>query len=212
MSTTPTQLEAINRLIHSHLLDVHTLLPCKVTAYSAADQTISCQPQVQRAVFDRDDVPSFETLPELHDIPVAFPRAGGFYITLPIAVGDFVLVLFSETPTTAWRERGDIVGPGILERHGLNGAFAIPCGFPDTQKLSGVSTDKVVIGRVSGGTALEVDSSGNTTITGNLTVTGDISADGDVTADADANNISLRNHTHPSGTGPTGAPTPTPAP
>lgn len=139
-------LEALDRWFQHRMLDVHTAMPCEVLAYDAAAQTVDVRPQVRRYVLDSEGARTAEDLPDLYGVPVAFPRAGGFHMSFPIAAGDYVLVLFAEEPTQAWRSKARQVSPGLLDRHGLNGPFAIPCGFPDAQKLgTAPPTDAVEI-------------------------------------------------------------------
>jgi hypothetical protein len=201
--------EAVTALIADAMTSVHTAFPAKVTAYDAAKQTVEVQPQIRRWLLEDDGTLVHEDLPVLVGIPVAFPRGGGFHMSFPLAAGDFVLVICSDHPTVAWRTSGDVSNAGIAERHGLNGCFALPCGYPDTEALSPApSGSDLVLSSDNGSTVLSMDASGNVNITGTLTVTGDISTDGEVTAMAATTNVSLATHTHPSGTGPTGSPTP----
>ena len=66
---------------------------------------------------------------------------------------------------------------------------------------------EIEVSNQNGSLVLEAD--GNVTASGDLTVGGKIDASGEVTAQAGgAQSVSLSTHTHPSGTGPTGAPTP----
>ena len=64
-----------------------------------------------------------------------------------------------------------------------------------------------VVSNGSGSLTLAAD--GNLSATGNLRVAGNIEADGEVTAKSGTPTaVGVSTHTHPSGTGPTGAPTP----
>ena len=60
-------------------------MPGQVVSFDPAKQTISVQPLYKKRL---NGVPT--DLPVLLDVPVRFPRAGGFIITHPIKVGDKV--------------------------------------------------------------------------------------------------------------------------
>lgn len=198
--------ELLDFWLQRRMADVHTALPAKVLSYDAAAQTVDVRPQISRYIFDEDtNERTAETLPDLYGIPVAFPRGGGFHVSFPLAADDYVLVICSEEPTLSWRSKAREVEPGLFDRHGLNGAFALPCGYPDKEKLPNTpSTTELELASDNGNSILRMDSTGTITITGDLEVSGEVTA-------GNANpptSVSLTTHTHPSGTGPTGAPTP----
>lgn len=148
MPRRPTQREAILALIESEIADVHTAFPAEVVEYDAARQTVDVQPVVRDFRDDDSGAPVFIDRPLLHDVPVGFPRGGGFHLTLPIAKGDHVLVICSEQDTLIWRQTGRVSNPGIADRHQINGCFALPCGYPDTKAIGPApSGDNLVIGR-----------------------------------------------------------------
>lgn len=206
--------ELLDEHFDYRMADVHTALPAKVLSYDASTQTADLRPQISRYIAPDDDeeaegARTAEALPDLYKVPVAFPRGGGFHMTFPLAAGDFVLVICSEEPTIAWRAKGREVEPGLDDRHGLNGCFAIPAGYPDTDPIgTAPSASDLELASDNGNTILRLDSSGTITITGNLTVTGDVDSDGEVTAAAGsaATAVTLTGHSHSSGTGPTGPP------
>ena len=171
--------EALDAWFQHRMLDVHTAIPCEVLAYDAAAQTVDVRPQVKHYVLSFDGARTAEALPDLYGVPVAFPRAGGFHMTFPIAAGDYVLVLFSEEPTQAWRSKARLLAPGLLDRHGLNGPFAIPCGFPDKKKLgTAPPTDAVEIASDDGAAAVVVK--GSEILLGDATATDSASLDSKV--------------------------------
>jgi hypothetical protein len=197
--------EVLDFWLQNRMADVHTALPAKVLAYDAAAQTVDVRPEIKRYIFDDEGTRTAEALPDLYGIPVAFPRGGGFHVSFPLAVDDYVLVICSEEPTISWRDKARAVEPGIFDRHGLNGTFALPCGYPDKEKLpSAPSGTELELASDNGSSILRMDSSGTITVTGDLVVSGEVTAGNAVPATS----VSLTTHTHPSGTGPTGAPTP----
>ena len=177
-------IEALDRWFQHRMLDVHTAIPCEVIEYDAAAQTVTARPQVKRYVLNAEGARTAEDLPDLYGVPVAFPRAGGFHMSFPLAAGDYVLVLFSEEPTQAWRSKARQVAPGFLDRHGLNGPFALPCGFPDAQKLSTAPpTDAVEIASDNAAGAVVVKD--GTVLVGDATATDSASLDSKIQDELD---------------------------
>lgn len=162
--TTPTQREALERVLKAGRRSLHTAFPARVVVYDADAQTVDVEPQLMRELEGEEGALDFERLPILHDVPIQWARAGGFVVTFPIAVGDFVEIVCAEQSTLAWRETGEVSGPGVSQPHGLNGAIARPGWYPDTKKLSGVSTTDLVLGKEDGSATIKVKPDGSVTL------------------------------------------------
>ena len=93
---------AVNARLEAHSMDLHTALPGRVVSYDAATQTAVCQPGIQ--VIFRATGPV--DLPQLVDVPVYFPRGGGFVLTFPVRVGDECLLVFAERAIDVWWQKG----------------------------------------------------------------------------------------------------------
>ena len=147
--TTPSSREVLDRILADQRGEIHTSFPGKVIAYDVEAQTVDVRPALLREIgSDETSVPwGFEQLPDILSVQVMWPRAGGFAITFPIEVGDWVLVLCAEQSTLLWRSKGTApTHPGLVDPHGLNGCVALPGWYPDVEKLRGVSTTDLVIG------------------------------------------------------------------
>lgn len=149
MSEDVSEAEVITAAIDSRWLDLHKAGPARVESYDANANTVTVTPVLWRQIPTDDGDYVAEELPQIPDVKIAWPRAGGFGITLPIQKGDFVLLLFCDAPLGAWRQNGQPGDPGDPERHGMSGAVAIPGVFPDKQNLSGVSTTNMIVGNLS---------------------------------------------------------------
>lgn len=161
--TDPTLREALDRVVSDTRGAVHTSFPARVLAYDAGAQTVDLRPALQREVPSDDPAVQwgFDTMPDLLAVQVMWPRAGGFAITFPIQVGDWVLVLCAEQSTLLWRSKGTAgTHPGMSDPHGLNGCVALPGWFPDAQKLSNVSTTDLVIGSTEDDTTIRIKPGG----------------------------------------------------
>jgi hypothetical protein len=140
--------ELIRLALDGRLSDVHTAIPGSVIAYVPATQKAIVQPVINRPVETEDDPlfsHIFEVQPTLQDIPICFPRGGGYSITWPLIPGDSVLVVFSEADIAQWIVTGSLSNPDQLRRHGLFGGFALPCVGPDTAPLAAAVDPGLVV-------------------------------------------------------------------
>jgi len=201
-----------------------TALPCIVQSVDLSAMTIEAQPTIQGTVFNEDGSTQSVNLPLLVDVPIVFPSAGGFTITLPIKVDDEVLVVFASRCIDAWWQSGGVQRPMEARMHDLSDGFAIPGPKSQPKKISGISSTGAQIRNDAGTTYIEIaadgkiklvspseiDVTGNFKVTGALTVTGTIAATSTVTGNTATTPISLTTHTHISATpgNPTGPPLP----
>jgi hypothetical protein len=142
-----TDVEMLIAVIESRLAQLHTAMPGKVESYDASTQTVSVKPQIKTAYPDGEGDYTHKDLPVIPNVPVQFPRAGGFFVSFPIQKGDFVLLVFSERSIQAWRDKGTAVEPGDLALHPLDGAVAIPGVYPEADALADASDTDMVLGK-----------------------------------------------------------------
>ena len=141
-----TWAEAIKASIERSLDGLHTSIPAEVTDYLPLLQQCSVAPVI-------------DGMPELHDVPVAWPRGGGHTMYMPLEAGDSVLLIFCEQDFGPWRLLGSAQAPAILRRHGLF-AYAIPGAATD---LAPLLSPSILSGSYlgedgPGGTVVNVDS------------------------------------------------------
>lgn len=137
-----TLAEILRSQSNASLAGVHTAMPAKVVKYDAATQTIDALPVVKVPYIDEDGEQAYDELPVIPNVPVQFPRGGGYMITVPLAAGDFVWLMFCETDMSVWRTTGQVSEPADLRRHGPGYPVAIPGAVPDTV----VTTDATITG------------------------------------------------------------------
>lgn len=149
MTQIPTLTQLLKQAIENRLLDVHTALIAKVESYDAAKQQVSVSPVLKRTIKTLDDETVQEQLPILSEVPVLFPRAGGYFISFPIQPGDFVQLVFNESNIDEWNANSS---PNDIysERFGLQGAVAIPGVSPESKPLSGAHKMNFVAGKDNG--------------------------------------------------------------
>jgi len=218
---TPDLARVISDAVRYHLGEVNTAIPARILSYDPTTQEAEVQPLIKRRYKDGTVV----SRAPITGVPVVFPAAGGGIITFPVAVGDTVLLIFSQRSIDRWvRSEGGEVDPLDNRKHDISDAMAIPGLFTLNQALQS-DPDNVIIKFSGAEIALTPDGAvqieapggfsvnGDSDITGTLNVTGDVQFDSDlnVTGDIVANEVTgggivLSTHTHVgSPTAPTGA-------
>jgi hypothetical protein len=123
---TPTLAAVILAAMEARLQSFWTALPAQVVAYDPASQLCSAQPVSRQGFKNESGKRQTATLPVVTDVPVAWPRGGGFRLTFPLAPGDFVLLVFSSLAFDTWLLQGGAnLDPGDDRRNTLSDAVAI---------------------------------------------------------------------------------------
>lgn len=149
MTQIPTLTQLLQQAVETRLIDVHTALIAKVESYDAAKQQVSVSPLLKRTIKTLDNEIVREQLPILSEVPVLFPRAGGFFISFPIQPGDFVQLVFNESSIDEWNT--DTASDEVYaDRFSLQGAVAIPGVYPESRPLSGAHRANFVAGKDNG--------------------------------------------------------------
>lgn len=156
MIKTPTLAQLLKAAIENRLLDIHTALVAKVESYDAAKQQVNVAPILKRCIKNLDGEITYEQFPVLCDVPVLFPRAGGFFISFPIQPGDFVQLIFNEVGIDDWLN-DEVPAAAFIERFTLQGAVAVPGVFPESRPLNGAHSENFVAGK-DNGVQLHIDS------------------------------------------------------
>ncbi len=196
----------IKQGVDARLKDLHTSMPGIVESFDAEKQLATVQPAIRRIFVTRDGdteilVPS--DLPLLINVPVQFPRGGGFSLTFPVVKGDECLLVFCERSIDNWHEFGTVKVPGARRFHSLSDATAfvgissLPNKVPnyddtnvELKKDDGTVSFKLLTdgtAELKADTKVTVDApdadfTGNVKILGNLEVIGSSALSGTVTS------------------------------
>lgn len=127
--------------IEGRLTDVHTCLPGKVVKVDVTKAKVDVQPVLKRKYADE----SIVELPVITNVPLALYRAGEAFISLPVKVGDFVMLMFSERSLDIWLSKGGTVDPADPRKFHLSDAIAYPGVYPFTDPPTGATADDIVI-------------------------------------------------------------------
>lgn len=149
MTQTPTLSQLLKHVIDNRLLDIHTALIGHIEKYDTSTQLADIQPVLRSTTKNAAGEVNNQALPLLVDVPIIFPRSGGFFLSLPIQQGDFVQVIINETSIDEFltESANTIDSAG---RFTLQGAVGIPGVFPQSQALHGVHKVNLVMGKDRG--------------------------------------------------------------
>lgn len=150
----PDEVQVLRAAIRARVADVRTAVPGMVVDYDAAKQTATVKLAVRLPTPDGSDVEEIKPLP---NVPVKWPRGGGYFATMPLVAGDPGLLVFSEVDFSAWRETGEVADPATPRRHGLY-AYFLPGGCADGDEIPEASADHMVLGKTGGAIARFKDS------------------------------------------------------
>jgi hypothetical protein len=182
-SRSPELSEVLDLVRGSAVADVRVAMPGRVVRWDAAKQQVDVAPVIRNAYEDEDGVRQVEDMPVIPSVPVVFPGGGGFRVTFPIAVGDHVLLVFSDKSLDKWLAVGGNVDPGDDHLHNLSDAIAIPGLHDFAHPLSTAPGNTIDIGADAG--PFQPATVGGT--------------------DYDAFMAALKTHVHPAGTPSVGA-------
>ena len=118
----------LREAISNRLLDLHTQMPGIIDSFNANTQTARVQPAIRR-IFRTDEGDRVfltpKNLPLLIDVPVIYPRGGGFSLTFPVKPGDECLLCFCERSIDSWFNSGSVSTPTERRFHSLSDAVAL---------------------------------------------------------------------------------------
>lgn len=126
-------------LQQSHQASIYTALPGIITGVNLDALTVTVQPAIKGIITQKNGVRNVVAMPLLPDVPIYFPRGGGYTLTFPIAVGDECLVVFSSRCIDSWWQSGGVQSPTELRMHDLSDGFALIGPFSQVQKIANVS-------------------------------------------------------------------------
>ncbi len=192
--------QLLRQAFEAKLSDICVSLPAKVLSYDAAKQTVKLQLLIKRVRKDATGEVTANEIQPLQQVPVAFPRCAGGWITFPLAADDVGMVVFAHRSLKEWtgKSAGEVVEPTDDEVLSLNGGWFYPGGYPEKSPLDGGADEENVV--IHTETMLDLGEKGLTD--------DDMVAIGKLVDDRiDDLRQKHNNHTHPSGMGPTGTPT-----
>ncbi len=187
----------LDAALHGQRKDMWTAIPGIVVSRSG--NNVSVNPAIQGQKQDPKGNITNVNLPQLINVPLVMPGGGGFAVTLPIGVGDEVLVIFASRCIDGWWQAGGIQPQIEIRMHDLSDGFAIPAPMSKPKALSNISANTMQLRSNDGTVFIEVAGGGivNITAPGGLHITGDITATGEITAgQGTGDSVTLQQHKH----------------
>jgi len=163
--------EALRVALERDRAGLWTALPGIVVSADLARQTLTVQPAIQARVTLPDGSAQLVDLPLLLDVPVCWPRVGGFAVTLPVTAGDEVLVIFASRCIDSWWQSGGVQAPAEYRAHDLSDGFAILAPTSQPRVLADVNPAALELRNTAGTVKLALSNDG-IDITGPLTIDG----------------------------------------
>lgn len=156
VSRSPTMAEVLRLAVEYHIRDLWTALPGKIDKFDASNQMADVKPLVQNLTATEGGEELAEPLPIIPNVPVWWPRSGGFYTTFPVKVGDPCLLIFCSRSIDKYLEGdGEDQDPGDFRTHDLTDAIALMGFSTKSQAITDYDEDAAVLG-LEGGTRLRV--------------------------------------------------------
>jgi hypothetical protein len=145
-------------------------MPGIIVSFDAQAQTAAVRPAIRERVKINGTEQNTD-LPLLPDVPVVFPHAGGFCLTMPVIPGDECLVIFADMCIDGWWEAGGVQNMAEKRRHDLSDAFAILGPWSQPKRLAGYSAAAAQLRNAAGTVGIEISNTG-VAIKGALTING----------------------------------------
>lgn len=153
-STRGVSLTELNdRLIRAALAEnVRSWIPARVESYDAATRKANVQILVYDFHRDEGGALVVAAVPVINCVPVVFPTAGGFTLSMPVVKGTLGSIFFGERSLDRWLSgNGDPVDPAIYSRFNLTDAQFVAGLLPFGAPLEVADpTDHATLGSISG--------------------------------------------------------------
>ncbi len=191
--------EALRLALDGRQSILWTAMPCIVQSVNFTKMTIEAQPAIQATIEDENGATQSVNLPLLLDVPLVFPSAGGFTITLPIASGDEVLVVFASRCVDSWWQSSGVGKAPEFRMHDLSDGFAIPGPRSQPRVVPSISSTGAQIRNDAGTSYIEIAADGKIKLVSpiGLEMTGNLTVSGEVIANSATVPVHLSLHVHP---------------
>ena len=202
MSTTPAltpaqlnfaQTAQWKEILKQALTDLRVAIPAVVTDFDPVKQVVGVEVAI-REIVRTPNGPQNVTIAPIYNVPVIYPSAGGFSLTLPLQAGDEGWLVFCDMCIDLWWMRGGIQNQFERRRHDLSDCGFFPGGKNQQKIISGYSGDTAQLRSDDGSTFVEIAQGGivNVVAPGGVNITGNLVVSGEVTG----NGIPLSTHVH----------------
>ena len=143
MAGAPVSLaEVVRGATRAEREDIFVARAGRIAKYYPETNTADIRPMVKHALYRVGGLGRvYDELPMLPSVPVMFPRAGDFVITMPVNEGDPVLLVFRDVSHAEWEADGELSEPVDAQRHALGWPVAFLGLYPETMPMSTETAD-----------------------------------------------------------------------
>ena len=172
--------------------NLRVAMPGIIQSFDPVEQTVTVQCAI-REKFNMDGDLSWQEIPLLLDVPIIFPRAGNYILTMPIQAGDECLVVFGDSCMDAWWQSGGVQNQIDCRRHDLSDGYAIVGLYSQPRRINNYSTSTAQLRNLSGDAYVELSGSDINIVGNSVTISaGSVTIGGSTTIDG----RSFMGHTH----------------
>lgn len=136
---------------------IRVAMPGIVVSFDADAVTAVIQPAIKGYEPDANGNQISISMPQLVDVPVAFPRGGGVTLTFPVKPGDECELIFNDRCIDFWWQNGGEQEPVHPRQHHIGDAVALLAPMSQAKKISGISTDAAQLRSDDGSTYFELN-------------------------------------------------------
>ncbi len=154
-ATRTDPIEALRSLIESERRDMHTTLVGEVVSYDAKRQKATVKPRLKQKIGDKT-----VEAPNLEEVPVQHPRAGGLILHKPLKKGDEVKLSFLSRSMDQSGDDGSAIDQHPGRMHDLSDAIATPTAYSKPKELPNLPADRMHIGKEDGSAGLQMKPDG----------------------------------------------------
>lgn len=172
--------------------NLRVAMPGIIQSFDATEQTVTVQCAIREKINMDGDL-SWQEIPLLLDVPIIFPRAGNYILTMPIQAGDECLVVFGDSCMDAWWQNGGIQNQIDCRRHDLSDGYAIVGLYSQPRRIQNYSTSTAQLRNITGDAYVELSGSNINIVGTNVTISANnVTIGGSTTIDG----RSFMGHTH----------------
>lgn len=132
-------------------------MPGRIVAFNSENQTVTVQP-TYKPVHNGEAV----DMPELQEVPIRFPKMGGFVITTPVKVGDMVSLRPQMRSGEEYHTGGSHESPNETRSMSLSDMEAfLDGGEPLTDPIGGFNSENMEIRTNGGFPKIEISEGGS---------------------------------------------------
>lgn len=179
-------------------INTRVAMPGIIQSFDATEQTVTVQCAIREKI-NMDGNLSWQDIPLLLDVPIIFPRAGNYILTMPIQAGDECLVVFGDSCMDAWWQSGGVQNQIDCRRHDLSDGYAIVGLYSQPRRISNYSTNTAQLRNLSGSAYVELSGNNINIVGGNVTVSASsftVNAVANITKQTTIQGRDFVSHTH----------------